>query len=155
MKKDIADLQIGNQISNEILFIVDYAKSLEQAIADGKYGWENSAHLNIKNFPISSEMIGKKIEVSAKIFSIDYDAKSDVVLTEMYEDNHQPATLMELLAFGIAYPELQRQFLLIALGASNCGHVPYLGTNGGKRSLGCFWFSGIWAANYRFLGIRK
>ena len=145
--------------TEEIKLTVDYTKTVEQAITDGNYDWKND-DIIVKNFPISPEMIGKKVEVTTKLFHFNCDISSNDVISEMDKGGYRPATLMELLALGILFPELQRQFSIVALGsvwrlASDYRCVPYLHVHGSERGLSLDWFGRDWSARYRFLGVRK
>lgn len=145
--------------SGEITLNVDYTKTIEQAIADGQYDWKNG-DITSKNFPISPEMAGKKVEVATKLFHFNRDISSDDVISEMNKDGYRPATLMELLVMGFLFPELQRQFPIVAVGsvwrsAGDGRDVPCLRVNGSGRGLNLYWFDGGWGAHYRFLGVRK
>jgi len=145
--------------SGEITLVVDYTKTVEQAIADGKYDWKNG-DVTAKNFPISPEMVGKKVEVATKLFHFNRDISSEDVISEMDKDGYRPATLMELLVLGCLFPELQRQFPIVALGSVwriACGdrYVPCLDVIGSERRLSLDWFGYGWSAHYRVLGVRK
>ena len=145
--------------TDEIRLAIDYTKTVEQVIADGDYDWKND-DITAQHFPVSSEMIGKKAEVSAKLFHFNRDISSDDVISEMDKAGYRPATLMELLVLGFLFPELQRQFPIVALGSvwryANGGrHVPCLGVGGSGRRLSLFWFGRGWSAHCRFLGVRK
>ncbi|MEI6836065.1 MAG: hypothetical protein WCK59_04490 [Candidatus Falkowbacteria bacterium] len=145
--------------TEEIKLTVDYTKTVEQAITDGNYDWKNE-DIAAKNFPISLEMIGKKVEVTTKLFHFNCDISSNDTISEMDKGGYHPATLMELLALGILFPELQRQFPIVALGsvwrdADSYRFVSYLDVNGSKRELDLGWFDVDWLALCRFLGVRK
>lgn len=157
--KNEAGPTVVNSADGEIKLTVDYTKTIEQAIADGKYDWKDS-DITAKNFPISPEMIGKKSDVSAKLFHFNRDISSDDVISEMDKSGYRPATLMELLVLGILFPELQRQFPIVALGSIwhdgfDYRHVPYLNVFGSRRGLNLCGFDGGWDAHDRFLGVRK
>jgi len=138
----------------------DYTKTVEQAVADGNYDWKNPS-ITAKNFPISPEMIGKKIKVSTKLFHFNRDISSEDAISEMDKAGYRPATLMELLVLGFLFPELQRQFPVVALGsvwrdANLYRYVPCLFVSGSERRLGLFRFGGSgWRARCLFLGLRK
>lgn len=142
----------------EIILIVDYTKTIEQVIA-GNYDWKNN-DITTKNFPISTEMIGKKVEVSTKLFDFNKDISSEDVISEMDKDGYRPATLMELLVLGCLLSELQRQFPIVALGSvwrdadGDC-YVPCLYVDGPEYGLDLPWFGSEWLVNDRFLGVRK
>ena len=145
--------------TEEIKLTVDYTKTVEQAITDGNYDWKND-DIIVKNFPISPEMIGKKVEVVTKLFYFNRDISSNDGISEMKKAGYRPATLMELLALGAVHPELQRQFPIVALGsvwhwACVGRFVPFLYVNDYKRGLKLSFVAGDWGAHYRFLGVRK
>lgn len=148
-----------NSTDGEIKLTVDYTKTVEETIRDGNYNWKNG-DITSKNFPVSSEMIGKKVEVAARLFHFNCSISSDDVSSEMDKAGYRPATLMELLTLGILFPELQRKFSVIALGSiwrDPCldYYVPYLHRFGAKRMLNLYWFGVNWGNCCRFLGIRK
>lgn len=145
--------------TNEIKLVIDYTKTVEQVIADSNYDWKND-DITAQHFPVSPEMIGKKAEVSAKLFHFNRGISSDDVISEMDKAGYRPATLMELLVLGFLFPELQRQFPIVALGsvwhdAGDYRLVPYLDVYGYKRELDLSWFGRDWDAPCRFLGVRK
>lgn len=72
----------------------------------------------------------------------------------------RPATIEELLAFGAAYPDKQREFSIIALGSVCIGqpirrnYVPCLWLESAGRCLGLRGAElGGWYANYRFAAV--
>ena len=145
--------------TEEIKLTVDYTKTVEQAITDGNYDWKND-DIIVKNFPISPEMIGKKVEVTTKLFHFNCDISSNDVISEMDKGGYRPATLMELLALGTLFPELQRQFPIVALGSAwrdvdNLRYVPFLGVDASRRRLYLYLFDDDWLTICCFLGVRK
>lgn len=143
----------------EIKLIVDYTKTIDQMIADGNYDWKDK-NITAKNFPVSQEMIGKKVEVSAKLFYFNCDLFSEKAIPEIGKAGYRPATLMELLVLGSSFPWLQRQFPIIAPGSiwhDACfdRYMPYLGVDDCGRRLSLRWFDDGCRARCRFLGIRK
>ncbi len=137
---------------------VDYSRTLAEMINAGNYDWADSA-ITAKDFPLPAELSGQKTAVS-KLFHFNRDISSDKAIAEMGKAGYRPATLSELLALGAKYPELQRQFPIIALssvwhGAFGGRRVPYLGVGDYERGLGLDWFGRDWAARCRFLGVRK
>ncbi len=145
--------------SGEITLIVDYTKTVEQAITDGNYDWQNS-NITAENFPISLEMIGKTMKVSAKLFNFNHDISSDNAVSEMDKVGYRPAALMELLAIGLLFPELQRQFPIVALGSiwrvvDGFRYMPCLDADDSERGLDLSWFVGGGGTHGRFLAVRK
>jgi len=144
--------------TDDVKLTVDYTKTVEQAIADGNYDWKNS-DVTAKNFPISPEMIGKKVDISGRLFHFDRNIGSENAIKKMDSDGCRPATLMELLALGATHPELQKQFPIIALGSVwrtfiGFRQVPYLDVNDDDRELDLSYFGDDWWACCRFLGVR-
>lgn len=86
------------------------AQTIEEAIADGKYGWHNE--LILQKFNHDNSLAGKwewrlshpKKEISSE------DAK-----TLCEEDGWQAASIEHLLALGEAFPELKKDGPIIAL----------------------------------------
>jgi len=155
----INDMFIAGQSSEKIYFLVDYTRTLEQAIAESRYGWKNPNIIS-ENFPISPEMIGKKIKVVARLYHFNYDISSKEAIEKMDKDGCRPATIMDLLGLGIRYKFLQVSFPVVALGSvwtsSRDNHqVPIIGNFGHSYGINLICFGGGWGANCRFLGIHK
>lgn len=144
--------------------IIDYDKTIEQIISEGSYDWSNR-DITSKNFPIPPEMIGEKINESAELFYFGIGVESEYVIKEMDNNGYRPATLIELLFFGILFPWLQKRFTIVALGSfwfnSPYYWIPYLSSDEEKKKrwirlsrsnhIGpCTWFN-----DCRFLGIKK
>ena len=158
LKQVESDNSKSLQPTDDVKLIVDYTKTVEQAIADGNYDWKNS-DVTAKNFPISPEMIGKKVDISGRLFHFDRNIGSENAIKKMDSDGCRPATLMELLALGATHPELQKQFPIIALGSVwrtfiGFRQVPYLDVNDNDRKLNLSYFGDDWWACCRFLGVR-
>ncbi|MFA4942623.1 MAG: hypothetical protein WC564_03245 [Patescibacteria group bacterium] len=96
-------------VSEEKPLLVDYSKTLEQTITDN-YSCEDNNIIS-KNFPSPTEMTGKKVNVSTRLFCQDQSFTNDSAITEedaiscMNDYGLRPANSMELLAYGISYPE--------------------------------------------------
>ena len=136
-------------------FVVDFGKSLEEMIAAGKYDWRNN-DITSARFPITG---GGRVSVDAKLFHFNRTMTSDEVGRELDKAGYRSATIAELLAFGAAFPEVQRQFPVIALGSvgSVFGFrlVPCLRRRGAERNLYLSWHDGAWDDVCRFLAVRK
>ncbi len=134
---------------------VDYGKSVEEMVELGRYDWSNDA-ITSNNFP--TERSGReKIQIELVHFS--WYGGTDEVLKELNGMGLRPAELRELLAFGEKYPEVQREFPIIALGSvwrSPGGRrVPYLGGSSSVRRLGLRWVEIDWEEIYRFAAVCK
>jgi len=145
--------------SEEISLTVDYSHTLEQMIVAGKYDWKD---INImeKHFPLPAELFGKKTTVSGKLFHFNRNISTVDAMAGIDKAGYRPATLPEILALGAKHPELQHQFLIIALGSvwrSSLGRygVPCLGVGGNGRRLNLYWLDYVWLSIHCFLGFRK
>lgn len=135
---------------------VDYTQSLAEMIAAGKYDWINP-DITADNFPISGN---DQVEVNLELIHFNRTMESDDVLKELDKAGLRPATIAELLAFGIKYPEKQREFPVVALGSIWQGRggdrdVPGLWSLSDVRSLSLSWFESRWDEDCRFAAARK
>jgi len=136
--------------------VVDYGQTLQQMIANGRYDCANS-DINADNFPISGN--GKE-NVVIELVHFGQDMGSEAVLKEFEARGLRAATLPKLLAFGVTYPEKQREFPIVALGSvwqsrSGCRYVPYLRRRSDERRLSLCWVGGRWFGSCRFAVVRK
>ena len=153
------DNQMEKKPKPTIVLTVNYSQNVEKMIANGNYNWQNS-DITEKHFPLPAELIGKKVEISTKLYHCSKNISSKNAIAEMDKDGYRPATLAELLVLGETKPELQRQAPIIALGsvwrkANDNRNVPYLDGNDGKRKLYLSWLDIDWNAYCRFLAVRK
>lgn len=152
-------------IAGEIKLTVDYTKTVEQAIKQAGlfFCYNREEFLITKNFPHPLEMKGKKVEISTKLFHFGYPMDYEDAIALMDKDDYRPANLMELLALALLYPTLQRRFKIIALGSgwliprsgSSSIFLPLLTTDTGHRAIDCIFLYNGFAADYRFLGVKK
>lgn len=134
---------------------VDYSRSVEQLVNDGKYDWSNSS-ITGGNFPSTEK---GKTQVEIYLVSFDHYVSSEQAIKEMSAQGLRPATLKELLSLGIDHPDLQRNGTIVALGStrrypSDGSYVPYLGRRGSGRYLGLIWWDGYWDSEWRFAAVR-
>lgn len=78
----------------------------------------------------------------------------------MRKAGFRPALIEDLLALGAEYPELQKQFPIVALGSvwqdpGGRRRVPYLRWDGGGRDLDLYWFGDDWDERWRFAAVRN
>ncbi len=135
-------------------FTVDFTKTLEEMIAAGKYDWRNNV-ITSQLFPI----VGNgTVVVDAKLFHFGRSTTSNEVERELETAGYRSATIAELLAFGASFPEVQRQFPVIALGSvtkvSGGRSVPCLVRHGAERSLDLDWRGRVWGDACRILAVR-
>lgn len=137
---------------------IDYTRNLKDVIVAGYYDYVNKS-ITEASFPLGVEEQSKK-ELIMKLFCFNRYVKSEEAIREMDGKGYRPATLRELLAFGEKYPELQRQFPIVALGSVWTGPdrvscVPMLRGDSAHRDLFLHCLGGIWDSDYRFLAVRK
>lgn len=137
---------------------INYDLSFPGMITAGHYDWVNS-DITEKHFPVKGEGTTKEVTIELVHFNRAMGS-SDEVIRELDKRGLRPATIEELLAFGAKYPELQRQFPIVALGSiwRRLGrrYVPCLWGNSSERNLSLpFWFGYRWSDYCRFLALRK
>jgi hypothetical protein len=93
---------------------VDYSRSIEDSLIAGRYD-RVYYRVTSASFPGSETGRGK---IAAVLVPFSPQASLDYVLHRQAEAGLRPATLKELLAFGEAYPEVQRKLPVMALGSS-------------------------------------
>jgi len=144
--------------------MVDYGKSLSKMIEAGKYD-EFNDDINDKHFPIQGAGSPRKAgqhEAELMLVHLNWNATTKEVLEHLNSQGLEPARLEYLLVFGAAYPELQRQFPIIALGSvwvidGGSRRYPYLRSNDDERRLILSWAGdgNHWHETCRFLAVRK
>lgn len=144
---------------DEINLVVDYSRTVQEMINAGNYGWTDNDIME-KHFPLPTELNGKQVSVSTKLFHFNRSISSKNAIAEMDKAGYRPATLTELLALGEAYPELQKEFPIVAFGSvwrveSGGRRVPVLYFDDDGRGLDLSWFDDDWYGDCRFLGVRK
>lgn len=135
---------------------VNFNLPLAEMISAGHYDRVND-DITAEHFPIRG---GGTAELEAQLVHLNRLMESEDVLKELDKNDLWPGTIPELLAFGAKYPELQRQFPIIAMGsvwqdpdAGRC--VPGLWSDAGERGLGLDYFGGGGDVSERFLVFRK
>lgn len=150
-------LSESRMVIKEINLVVDYSQSLSEMITAGNYDWKNSV-VNEKYFTVTKQLTAKRVVLLASLFCFSYHISSDEVINEMYKIKFKTAALPELLALGANYPELQRQFTIIALGSIfyriGGNIVPGLYSDGIKRKLSIDLYNNSWHSQTCFLGIK-
>jgi hypothetical protein len=147
----------GSTQANIYPVAIDYGKSIEKMVLAGRYDWKND-DINFKNFPVKGE--GTVVNVNLELVHFNKAVSSEDALSFLEANGMRPATVEELLAFGAAYPEIQREFPIICLGSSwvypgGGRRVPGLDGGGSERGLNLSWFDSGWDVDCRFLTVRK
>ena len=143
--------------------IVDYRKSLLDMIKAGDYWWYNDS-INADHFPIQGS---GQVELDIELINYDQSMESDEVIQALNAHGLRPVTLPELLAFGATYPDVQRDFPIVALGSvwrywrvfrnvsSLYVNDPYWTAQDDRVLCLCWHVRGKWLRCYRFAAVRK
>lgn len=115
---------------------VDYSININDMIDNGNYDY---VHKNIDSSYFFYDTSGIS-ELEIHIIHLNGGYHINQVVQTLSEHNWRPINFLELLCLGIQYPDLQRQFSIIALDASwfdNSGicYMPYLSVNEHGRCL--------------------
>ena len=138
-------------------FEVDYDLSFEEMVAAGHYDWRND-NLNERNFPIKGK--GKK-RFEGKLFAANCSSEEGIkhILAEDQVKPWKPGETEHILAFGVAFPDVQRKTPVVALGSSagvgGIRDVPFLDGSVAERNLFLGWWGDDWSGGCRFLGVRE
>jgi len=150
--------KVEQKVQETYKVIVDYGNSLAKMIEAGKYGWFND-DITDKHFPLQG---AGQHEVELVLVHLNQSATTKEVLEHLNREGLEPAKIEHLLAFGATYPELQRQFPIIALGSvwvddDGGRRYPCLVSDGGLRELDLSWDDDDdpWNVSCRFLALRK
>lgn len=135
---------------------VDYEMSVESAVRLGQYD-KVDGEITTKNFP--TERTGET-DVMVELIHFNVVSSNDVLekLDEMF---YRPAELRELLAFGRKYPDVQREFPIVALGSVlrrwlRRSLVSCLLGSSSSRILCLDWYGVMnWGKLSRFAAVRK
>ncbi|MBW3537948.1 hypothetical protein KY386_00470 [Candidatus Parcubacteria bacterium] len=118
-------------LSGNCPLVIDFDRSIAEMVAAGGYDHAND-DITYEHFPVSESGTVKACAIFVHLNRVVTDA--EVVLAEIDRLGLRPGTMPELLALGAHYPDLQRQFPIVALGS--------VWTNPhGRRGVGCLWSS--------------
>ena len=159
IKKFIASLiaETKKAVSTIYRVVVDHHKNFAEMVAEGNYDYLNS-DINANNFPVDGQLCRKETDIV--LVYLNRAANTEQVLAEMDRKGLRPATIAELLSIGAKYPNLQREFPIVALGSvwqDRYGprYVPYLDGLGSERDLHLSWVGDDWSELCRFAAVRK
>lgn len=143
-------------IHQTVKVLVDYGRSVSDGITAGKYDWVEDS-ITEKNIPTTQS---DKAELEIQLLYFGKYMNTELVFVEMEKQNLRPATLQELLAIGEKYPEIQREFPVVALGSfwvDPDGHerVPCFYGRGRERELHLVWDKCDWGGRCRFAAVSK
>ena len=146
----------ASDLGTTLPLIMDCTRSLKEMIKAGRYNWTNS-DIKDKNFPITEKGV---FNTEAVLVHYNKVMKTEDILRDMESKGLVQGKIEHLLAVGEKYPNLQRDFPIVALGSSwqdpvGDRVVPYLRGYGGRRYLYLNWIGVDWDESYRFLALRK
>lgn len=136
---------------------IDYDKGFDGLVKDGKYDWV-SDYAKSQNFPLGEGKTGIH-KVKVRLVHFGRDMSDEEVVEHFARNNLRRPDPEHLLAFGAAYPELQRQFPIVAMlkklwrGPGGGRRVLCLRRDGGERGLRVGWLGGGWGGVCRFLAV--
>lgn len=142
-----------NKIETTYLIKVDYSQSLQTMIKAGKYDWVNQ-NITEEKFPFVNTGIKT---AKLQLVHLDRCAANQEVAKEIEEQGFRAAELPWLLSLGAGYPDLRREFPIIALGSFSVlpgGHycVPCFREYWrGGRHLYLALYGPTWSKDSRFL----
>ncbi len=93
--------------------VVDYDMAVKEAVRVGSYDYVDK-FIPLEDFPIEKK--GKE-ELVVELIYLDSWLSTEEALKEIDRIGYRPVNFMELLAFGARYPEVQREFTVVALGS--------------------------------------
>ncbi len=130
---------------------IDYGQPLAQMIAAGDYDHVNR-HITEASWPVQR---GEPVARELILVHVGRVASTDEVQYALDELGVRSGRIEELLAFGAAYPQAQRQFPVVAVGALDPYHRrPFLWGSPRVRHLDLRFDEKIWSGNIRFLTVR-
>ena len=130
---------------------IDYQQPLGRMIAAGAYDHVNS-HITETSFPVQH---GGVIKRELTLVHLGGVASTDVVLHALEDLGVHSARIEELLVFGATYPQAQRQFPIVALGAIEATYRrrPFLWGSARVLHLDLRFDEKVWSGNIRFLTV--
>src|SRR3989344_3038572 len=149
--------EAGNSYQKQVFRLeVDYYRSLKDGIDDGKYNWVHP-DINVEHFPV--KRLGKeKIDVMLIYFGD--IVETDKIFREFEKMNLRPAEIRELIVLAEKYPDLQREFTIIAFGSAwrqsakkNCYPALYGDRFSRELYLVCLGDDYWWSGAYWFAGV--
>lgn len=152
---------VGNKLLNggRLSLAVNYSKNLNEMIAPGRYDWLDPRIVS-KNFPIKENFGGRMVHLTARLFHFKETMYTDEIISQIEKTDYRLGKLPELMAFGSAYPNLQRGVSIIALGQPTGINGSYLvpgltKSSNQSRIVKLFSFQGVWPPICHFLAVKE
>ncbi|MEI6627470.1 MAG: hypothetical protein WCL61_02650 [bacterium] len=157
-KKIKVVLEVLSYIDHTLTITVNQCQSVEKLLEAGKFAFR-AAYINSRHYPVPQK--AKKFQQPVALFWFDGMGMVDTetVLAQMAKEGYRPATIWELLFLAIAYPELQIEFNIVALGTvyhhPDQDRVFLLYFSQRLPSVGEDTYKQQWRQNTRFLAVPK
>ena len=138
--------------------VANYGTKLEDQGKEGRYDYVNP-NFTSANFP--TELTGTVNLENGRLVHFGRDMSTEAALKKLDEMGLRPGNAHELAAFGIKFPEVQRDYPIVALGGKRWQSpddgecVAYLSRWLGERELGLSVVADDWCVSYRFLAFPK
>lgn len=131
---------------------VDSRQTFAQMIEAGDYDHVNS-QITEASFPVARGEVATRELVLVHLGGVSSTVE---VLQELDNLGVRSGRIEDLLALGATYPELQRQYPIVALGAieSSYRRRPFLWGSPRVRHLDLRFDEKVWGGNIRFLTLR-
>ena len=144
------------QISEPFPLTVDRVRSLQQMIEAGHYDYADPEIIE-HHVPVNGTGV---VTAAALLVRFNRFISTETVLAELARLNLRPGDLIELLAFGAQYPEMQRKFSVLELASiwmnrDGYRNVATLSRTARERVLVVSYPGGGWRDIHRFLAFRK
>jgi hypothetical protein len=132
---------------------IDHQQSFGQMIAAGTYDHVNY-QITEANFPVQRTNVATRELILVHLGRV---TSTDALRQELDDLGAPSGRIEELLAFGATYPQAQRQFPIVALGAFETSYRrhPFLWGSSRVRHLDLRFDEKIWSGNIRFLSVRR
>ena len=149
-RRDLDDRMTNTDTHHTVT--IDYRQTFDQMIAAGAYDHVNR-HITESSFPVAR---GDAAERELTLVHLGRVASTDERAPSLDDLGVRSGRIEELLAFGAAYPQAQRQFPIVAVGAlDEYRRRPFLWGSPRVRHLDLRFDEKIWSGNIRFLTVRS
>jgi hypothetical protein len=134
------------------LITIGDGRSTEELVEAGDYAYAHSC-VTSENFP--ARHFGGRRARRIVLLEFDHDVSSEEAIAEAARQGLERPMYEDALAFGIEYPDVQRERPVVFLhdpwfGFFGRRDVPCLWSNAGRRELGLEGFDDRWSRDYRF-----
>lgn len=135
-----------------LIVTVDSRQTFAQMIEAGAYDHINS-QITEASFPVGRGDVATRELILVHLGRV---SSTDEVRHELDSMGVRSGRIEDLLALGATYPELQRQFPIVTLGAieSSYRRRPFLWGSPRVRHLDLRFDEKVWGGNIRFLTLR-